>query len=373
MKVCFTGGGTGGHVFPVFAIDTQLAMRLQAVDEPYERFWMGSGLAHERGWVEAAGIPYRAISSGKLRRYFSWKLVPDMVHVVIGFFQALAILRREQPDVLFSKGGYVSVPPVFAASILNIPTITHESDALPGLATRINARFADVICLPFEGVKQHLPKNITGKTVVTGVPTRLSRVSADKERAYLRFGIPKGRPLIVVLGGSQGALQVNRMVWERLDALVSIGEVFHQTGEKTYREIDREGYHATPFVAEGFEDLLAAATVVVSRAGATAIADFLEMEIPMVLVPLGNGASRGEQMENAGRLADKGAALVLRGADAEGAVLVSMVDKIVNDREFRHGMMQAARSIRTPDAAALIASLVVDRVDDAKKRRYNNG
>ena len=359
MKVCFTGGGTGGHVFPGFAVDVQLAKMLATTQEPYERFWLGSTSEQERRWVRDHQMPHYAIRSGKLRRYASWSVVTDACNVIIGCVQALRILRRERPDVLFSKGGYVSVPPVVAARLLRIPSVTHESDAKPGLATLINARFVHRVCLPFEEAKDAYPKALQGKLVVTGVPTRMVRSRSDRDRAIRMFHLTDRRPVIVVLGGSQGALQINTLVWDALDDLLDLAQVVHQTGSLTYREIKREGYHALPFIHEGLEDLLSVASLVISRSGATALADFLEMQVPMILIPLGMHASRGDQIENAERLYQGGAAMMLSDAQIEPEQLVSVVRQLILNDSIRTGLVDRARGYATKDAGRVLAEIIM--------------
>jgi UDP-N-acetylglucosamine--N-acetylmuramyl-(pentapeptide) pyrophosphoryl-undecaprenol N-acetylglucosamine transferase len=361
MKVCFTGGGTGGHVFPAFAVDESLGELLAGTGCRYERFWIGSRRDTERLWVEQAGIRHVPVCAGKLRRYFSWRLVPDVLLVIAGFIQSLLILARERPDVLFSKGGYVSVPPLVAASLLGIPCVTHESDAIPGLATLLNARFARTICIPFEEARADYPPRIQRKLVVTGVPSRFTSRRTDARRALVRFGLRSDRPVVVVLGGSQGALQLNTLVQETLDDLLPMAQIVHQTGGKTSRPIAREGYLAIPFIGEELGDLLAAATIVVSRAGATAIADFMEMSVPMILVPLGRNASRGDQEANARRLASRQAAVVLEGSDIDGTTFVEAVRNLLSHAIVRDRMAKHAATLYIGDAARRIARVVVER------------
>lgn len=369
MKVCFTGGGTGGHIFPVFAVDSQLISLTNQTGECYQRFWLGSRSLQEKSWVTEAGIPHISIQTGKLRRYVSWKFFPDMVHVVIGFFQALKILHKEQPDVLFSKGGFVSVPPVIAARLLKIPTITHESDAIPGLATIINIRFADVVCIPFEEAIEAYPKKIQHKVIVTGVPTRMHLEQGNAARALHKFGFSELRPVLLILGGSQGALQINNLVWDSLEELLKIGQIIHQTGERTFRTIEREGYVAIPFIDNALEDILAATSVVVSRSGATALADFLEMQVPMVLIPLGLHASRGDQIENARRLATSGAAVVIEGEEITKEYFVSVVKNLVLLDSKRRGMLEAARAFQMSGADRKIAETVIQLARRKSGRR----
>lgn len=370
VKVCFTGGGTGGHVFPAFAVDNQLQLLLAQEGEPYHRFWIGSGKKEEREWVESAGIPYYAIRSGKLRRYVSWRFFPDMVAIVIGFWQALFLLHREKPAVLFSKGGYVSVPPVLAAKLLRIPAVTHESDAIPGLATKINALFVSTICIPFASVALFFPARMHKKFVVTGVPTRLSRRRAKPVVTFQTFNLRPERNLIVVLGGSQGAAQINRLIWDNLEAFLALGDIVHQCGLQNYQKIEREGYYGIPFITEGLEDLLRAATIVISRSGATALADFLEMEVPMILIPLGLHASRGDQLENARRLVDFGAAQVFE-EDVHGAgELIQLVEKVLKDGALRQEMIRKSRLVRVEGATQQIAQMILETSRTTRTGRH---
>jgi len=365
VKVCFTGGGTGGHVFPAFAVDDQLQLLLGQQGQPYQRFWIGSGKTEEKEWVEQAGIPYYAIRSGKLRRYLSWRFFPDMVAVFMGFWQALGLLYREKPAVLFSKGGYVSVPPVLAAKLLRIPAVTHESDAIPGLATKINARFVATICIPFAPVALFFPPRMHKKLVVTGVPTRLLRSRANSTSSFQT----SGRKLIVVLGGSQGATQINNLIWDNLEEFLALGDIVHQCGMQKFQKIERVGYYGLPFINEELEDLLRAATVVISRSGATALADFLEMEVPMILIPLGLHASRGDQLENARRLADTGAALVFEGDLSEAGELLKLVGKVLKDEELRQEMIRKMRLVRIEGSAQQIARMILE-TSRIKGHRY---
>lgn len=366
MRVCFTGGGTAGHVFPAFPVDTELARILGESGLMYERFWIGTHSDQERSWVLGAGIEHHAVASGKLRRYFSWRFFADMAGIVTGLFQSVAILRANRPDVMFSKGGYASVPPVLAARLLGIPAVTHESDAVAGLATRINARVVTTVCIPFEEVRQTLPRKSFGKAVVTGIPSRFSRERADGSRAREAIGIVGNVPLIVILGGSQGALQINEMIWERLEELTELGFVFHQTGRATYRPVEREGYRAVPFVDEGMEDLLDAATIVVSRSGATALAELIEMGKPMVLIPLGLDASRGDQIKNARRMERLGAAVVLEGGRANGAAVVDAIRMLLHDERRRQEMVKRLIPLRTEDAGRRIADAILRAAAEGK-------
>lgn len=368
VKVCFTGGGTGGHVFPAFAVDRQLAQSLKDTKEPYERFWLGSASVDEQQWVHKASITHIAICSGKLRRYFSWRTAIDMIAVVIAVFQALRILHREKPDIVFSKGGYVSVPVVIAAYLLRIPAVTHESDALPGLATRINGRCVHHICIAFAQAASAYPKHLQPKLRVTGIPVRFSVEHANRQRAFHHFALSSDRPIMVILGGSQGAQQINQLVWDTLDALLDLGQVVHQTGNHHVPVPTSKDYHPVPFIDEHLDDLLCAATVVVSRSGATAIAEFMELSVPMILLPLGLHASRGDQIANAQRLEQAGAALVLSKEIATAEQFLTVVKKVVLHDSMRRSMIEAAATLHVRSGAHTIAQLLITHARNTGER-----
>lgn len=357
MKVCFTGGGTAGHVFPIFPVDAELAQRAQ---DAYERFWIGTTMVQEKQWVLKTGMVHYGVATGKLRRYMSWRIVVDAGAIIIGLFQCLAILLHEQPDVVFSKGGYASVPTVFAAWLLHIPAITHESDTTAGLATRINGRFVRFICLPFEEARQSLPVKQRKKGVVTGIPIRFSASTCDGKRARKMLSIDEQEPLVVVLGGSSGALQINTLVWERLDELTDMACIVHQMGSATYRQIVHKNYHGFAFVDDGFGDILHAATLVVSRAGATTIAELTELAKPMILIPLGSDASRGDQIANARRMENAGAAVVIPSGEATGDNLVTHIRGLLANEKRRMEMTACLRLLSVQEAHRRIADLICE-------------
>lgn len=365
MKVCFTGGGTAGHVFPALQVDSELLRRSRAGLFPYDRFWIGSTNVREQAWVTASGMAFNQIRCGKLRRYRSWDNVTDVFNILRGIIQSYAILRRERPDVLFSKGGFVSVPPVVAAALLRIPSITHESDATAGLATRLNARFVEHVCLAHEGSGLRLERRFGEKLVVTGTPVRFDHSKADAAAARRNLGLGDDDPLLVIIGGSQGAQRLNELTWRFLDELTSFSFVFHQTGASVVYEPTHGRYLARAFVEEGLDDLLAAATVVVSRAGATALGELVELAKPMVLVPLGTGASRGDQCANADRLAQQGAAVVLAD-DVDGRTFVDTLRDLVEDKERRAVMAQRCMTLWTQGAEQRLADLVINLANKRK-------
>jgi UDP-N-acetylglucosamine--N-acetylmuramyl-(pentapeptide) pyrophosphoryl-undecaprenol N-acetylglucosamine transferase len=365
MKVCFAGGGTAGHVFPALQVDSELLKRSHSGLFPYDRFWIGSTNVREQAWVTASGMAFNPISCGKLRRYPSWKNVTDVFNILHGIVQSYAILRRERPDVLFSKGGFVSVPPIVAAALLHIPSITHESDATAGLATRLNARFVEHVCLAYESSGLSLERRYGHKLVVTGTPVRFDHHHVDAAAARDNLGLKESDLLVVVIGGSQGAQRLNELVWRTLDELTSTAFVFHQTGTGVAQAPTHERYQAQSFVEEGLDDLLAAATVVVSRAGATALGELTELAKPMVLIPLGSGASRGDQSANANRLAKEGAAVML--ADTvDDRTFVDTLHDLVEDGERRAVMAQRCMTLRTQGAEHRLADMVANLANRRK-------
>lgn len=351
MVVCYTGGGTLGHINPALAVHEQLRDR-----DGYRAFWIGRDESTERTAVEAAGIPFHAIKSGKLRRYRSMENIKDIGNVLAGFFQALGILRREKPEVMFSKGGFVSVPPVLAAFVLRIPVVSHESDASPGLATRINARFSRYVCVPFEQGFERLNK---AKLVVSGNPIRSSLVREaetpfDPER--LPF-LEARQPLILVLGGSTGSVRVNELVRNNLDELTGLGYVYHQCGLQDVKGIEHANYTETPFISDSLPALLKRATLVICRSGANTIAELALFGCASLQVPLGRQTSRGDQLDNARRLADLEAAAVLWD-DSDEQQFLSIVRALLQDVKKRTILSENMRKLAQLDCAHHIAGLL---------------
>ena len=331
-KVVFAGGGTGGHIFPGLAVAEVLAKE-GLESGRIELFWIGSSLGRDREMVEASGlgIKFFGVPSGKLRRYFSLKNIADVFKIAAGFFCSLFILRKIKPDVLFSKGGFASVPPCYAAKALKIPVVTHESDFSPGLATRLNARVAGRILLSYSESSRFFPQAIRSRCEVTGNPVRKRFFSASPERGKEFVGIKSADPVILALGGSTGAESVNVLLLSSIGELCRDFVVVHQTGGKTEsaraediaaaKEMKEAGrYFDFNFISAEMPDVLAAADLVISRAGASAVWECAAAGKPMLLIPLEKGSSRGDQIENAAWFERRGAALVFSesGATPEG-------------------------------------------------------
>lgn len=362
--IAFTGGGTGGHIFPGLAVIAELAKSFDG-----RIVWIGSTKESDRRAVEAAGIEYFGLPSGKLRRQLSLENLLDVFRVAAGYLAARRTLRELKPALLFSKGGYVSVPPCRAAADLGIPVFTHESDLSPGLATRLNAARAERILLAWEETRSAFPPALREKAEVVGNPLRPAILQGAAARGRALLGIPEGLPLILAMGGSQGARQVNRLVEQALPALAPRAFVVHQTGEAAEGEEGAEAllrsyptYRRLPFIREELPDILAAADVLVTRAGAGALQEGAVLAKPLVLVPLAGTGTRGDQVHNAEHFAAKGAAKVLLGAEATPEALGAAVLDYLDRPEAAKAAGLAASALVRPDAAARVAELILDRI-----------
>lgn len=339
MVVALCGGGTLGHVIPALAVVDSL----KALDPGLEAFYLGSRKDLERRTVEDYGLTFYPISAGKLRRYFSLENFTDFFRLCHGFFQARRILKARRPDVLFSKGGYVSVPVVLAAASLGIRIVTHESDATLGLANRINALFASTVCLGFDS-----PLCDGKKYVYTGNPVREDVVR------QAGIDVDEEDDLILILGGSQGSAEINSLVYGCLDRLCSRYRVVHQCGRCADLSVKHVNYTQLEFIDEGLASLMARSALVVSRSGAGALSELCTLGKASLLVPLAH-ASRGDQMENARLMEKRGACVVYR----KGDDFASLVLGLMENRERRKKLGEAAASLAKKDAATTLASITL--------------
>jgi UDP-N-acetylglucosamine--N-acetylmuramyl-(pentapeptide) pyrophosphoryl-undecaprenol N-acetylglucosamine transferase len=292
--ILFTGGGTGGHVYPGLAVLEELGKR-----KKYHFAWLGSLVGVEGKILRRKGIVYYGVLAGKLRRYFSWQNLWDVFKVIGGFFQSLWLLSRLRPKLLFSKGGFVSVPPVIAAKFLGIPVFSHESDFDPGLATKINFRFTKRQYVAYKASRQFFPSKDRGRVRFTGNPVRADLFQGSREGFDQRFPQAQGKQVILVLGGSLGAQELNELIFSLIPEL-SDYFMIHQTGKNNHPP-PSDSYLPRAFFHEELADILAAAEVVISRAGAGSLWELAGLNKKMVLVPLIKG-SRGDQVLNAKRL-----------------------------------------------------------------------
>jgi UDP-N-acetylglucosamine--N-acetylmuramyl-(pentapeptide) pyrophosphoryl-undecaprenol N-acetylglucosamine transferase len=358
--IVFTGGGTGGHVYPGIAV---LQAMKASVGDRARFVWIGSETGIEKSIIEGlAGtlsIEYRAIATGKLRRYFDWKNFTDLARIVKGYFQARRILKSLKPAFVFSKGGFVSVPPARAARALKIPVYSHESDLDPGLATKLNLGASAQVFCPYPESVAHFPETARSRLLVTGNPVRSELFSGDPQWVRTAFSVPAGARVVLVLGGSLGARQVNELVAASLPLLEGKVFVVHQTGKEWTALADTPWYVSRPYFGAEMADLYAGADVIFGRAGAGTLWEAAATGTPLVLLPLGAG-SRGDQVRNAELFASRGAARVLGphdGPDALAAALGSFLD----DADGYHRAQGALAAFGAQGAAAKIAAAVLGR------------
>jgi UDP-N-acetylglucosamine--N-acetylmuramyl-(pentapeptide) pyrophosphoryl-undecaprenol N-acetylglucosamine transferase len=303
VSIVFTGGGSAGHVTP------NIALMDAAVARGWRVQYVGSAEGIERTMLKDSGISYYVVSVGKLRRYFSLENLIDPLRLLLGVWQAYALLGRLKPNLVFSKGGFVAVPVVVGAWLRRIPVISHESDVTPGLANRICSPFCRRICITFEETKAYLPPS---KVILTGTPVRSEILEGDAGKGRDFLGFNDSKPILLVFGGSLGAAVINDLVERVVGALLVDFQVVHVVGrDNIYSGRDRPGYVRKEFISEEFGDVLAAASIVVSRAGANSLYEFFVIGKPHLLIPLPLAASRGDQLENAGLFKDKGFSHVL--------------------------------------------------------------
>jgi UDP-N-acetylglucosamine--N-acetylmuramyl-(pentapeptide) pyrophosphoryl-undecaprenol N-acetylglucosamine transferase len=316
----------------------------------------------DRSLVESAGIPFFGIPAGKLRRYFSLKNFFDPLKIAGGFFAARRILKREKPALLFSKGGFVSVPPCAAAASLGIPVFTHESDYSPGLATRLNARFAALIFTAYQDSAAFFPAPLRRKIRVAGNPIRPEFAAADPVQGREFLSLPPEERILLVLGGSQGARELNELVREGLPLLTRVYTVVHQTGFQNNGDPAAERYRPFPFLRDELPHLIAASELVLCRAGAGTVWENAALGKPMLLLPLRGSGTRGDQVENARALEKAGAALVFSG-EGGGKALGELVLSLAGDGEKRRAMADAARGFASAGGAELIAGAIIAAVE----------
>jgi len=346
-KIVLTGGGTAGHVTPNMALIEKLKQM------NYDITYIGSVDGIEKGLIEGMKIPYYGISSGKLRRYFSLKNFTDPFRVLKGYFQAKRLLREIDPDVVFSKGGFVAVPVVYAAKKRGIPAVIHESDMTPGLANKLCIKKAAKICCNFEATLAHLP---AGKAVHTGTPLRKELFTGNREKGLEINGFTNGMPVILIVGGSTGAARVNEAVRKIMPKLLENFQVIHICGKgKTDPDYDHiNGLRQYEYVSDELKDMFAVADIIISRAGANAVSEILALKKPNILIPLSIG-SRGDQVLNAEEFEKNGYSYLLREEDLNEENLLKAVEIVNNSREKYVAAMETATE---RDATEIITAML---------------
>lgn len=324
-RIILTGGGTAGHVTPNIA----LLPRLRELQ--YDIHYIGSYNGIEKELIEQFHIPYHGISSGKLRRYFSLKNFSDPFRVLKGFSEAKSLIKELNPDVIFSKGGFVSVPVVMAGGRRHIPTIIHESDMTPGLANKLSIPSATKVCCNFPETLEHLPEN---KAVLTGSPIRQELLTGSRSAALKFCGLPGDKPVILIIGGSLGSVAVNNAVRLILPELLQDFHVIHLCGkgkvDSSLKEL--QGYVQFEYIQDELKDLFALTDIVISRAGANAICELMALRKPNLLIPLSANASRGDQILNARSFERQGFSIVLEEEELSKEALLAAIRKLYENR-----------------------------------------
>jgi UDP-N-acetylglucosamine--N-acetylmuramyl-(pentapeptide) pyrophosphoryl-undecaprenol N-acetylglucosamine transferase len=332
-KILLTGGGSAGH------ITVNLALIPMLLESEWEVMYIGSFEGIERELIgNLPEVTYYPISTGKLRRYFDWKNFTDVFRVLTGITEAYKIIRREQPKIVFSKGGFVSVPVVLGSWLNKIPVITHESDLTPGLANRINMYFAKKICTTFPDTLQYLPKD---KGEFIGAIVRPELKQGDKpdgmaslrEKGRIFCQFESTKPVILVAGGSLGSVYINKTVRSLLKQLLEAFQIVHICGKGNVdQSLERPGYKQFEYVSSELADLMCLADLVISRAGSNFIFEFLALKKPMILIPLPKKSSRGDQIDNAKIFQRQGFAEFILEENLTADSLLTKIHSVYNNR-----------------------------------------
>ncbi|MGL1892067.1 MAG: undecaprenyldiphospho-muramoylpentapeptide beta-N-acetylglucosaminyltransferase [Spirochaetaceae bacterium] len=347
--IIFTGGGTGGHVYPVLSIIDSL------IEDGYKVSWIGSKKGIEYKIISDKQIKFYSIPCGKLRRYFSLLNFIDIFKIFAGFIKSFFILLSAKPDFIFSKGGYVSVPPIIVGRLLKIKSVTHESDFSPGLATKINSKFVNKIFIPYVETKDYFNKSLHDKIIVTGNPVREDFFNTNKQNGLDIMDFSTNKPIILILGGSLGAKEINDVILDCASELKDKYNIYHQMGDKNYLEIDEESYKTVSFINNSMADIIKAADLIISRSGASAIWESITVGTPSLFIPL-TGGSRGDQVLNANYFKKQGLALVLKDEQVNKNELIKTIDDYfsINRKEIEFNISK----IEKKNCAEVICNII---------------
>lgn len=371
MKIVFTGGGTGGHFYPIIAVAEEIRAiaREQRLLAPKLHYLAPSAFDQEALFENE--IAFESIPAGKWRRYFSLRNVTDLFVTAAGFVSALFALFRIYPDLVFSKGGYASVPVVLAARTLGIPVMIHESDAKPGRANLMASKFAFRIAVAFESTKTFFPTKAQSKIARTGIPIRKEIMRLEPEGARQELGLDPSVPTVFILGGSSGARAINDVVLGALPELVATANVIHQTGKDNFKEVERTAklvlekspnagrYHPFPYLNTlSMRRAAGAADLIISRSGMTAVAEIAIWKKPAILIPIPESVSH-DQRTNAYAYAQTGAAIVLEEANLTPNLLVAETRRLLGDPTLRQSMGEKGAAFANVDAGRVIAEEII--------------
>lgn len=372
MKIVFTGGGTGGHFYPIIAIAEELkeVVKERKIIEP-ELYFFGPNVFDERALFEQ-NITFVKTPAGKLRRYFSLLNFFDVFKTAWGIMQTTFALYKVYPDVVFSKGGYGSVPTILAAKFLRIPLIIHDSDAIPGRASLMAAEQAEKIAVAYEEAAEYFPKKTQDKIALIGNPVRRDVRTPAKEGAFEYLKLENNVPVILILGGSLGSETINETVLSALPQLVAKYQVIHQTGDQLFEgvketakvilEKNERRYRYKPFnylSSIAMKMAGGAADIVISRAGSTSIANIAMWGKASLIVPIPESVSRDQRL-NAFAYARSGAATVIEQKNFTPNVMLSEIDRLFTNPKARNDMAEAAKKFARPDAAKDLANAILD-------------
>ncbi len=371
MKIVLTGGGTGGHFYPLMAVAAEIynIAAEEKIIEP-SLYYIGTE-EYDRGALAEHNITFIHAPSGKVRKYFSIRNFFDPFIVLFGTIKALWKLFVLYPDVVFSKGGYVSVPTVLAAWLLRIPIVVHESDAVPGKANKLGARLARWVAVSYPGTSQLFPKVPRKKIALTGNPVRASIAKPAKEGAHEYLDLDKAVPTIFVMGGSLGAKAINDTILDALPELLLRYQIIHQTGPKNIDQVNgiakvilKDHPYAHRYKSFGFLNTLAmrmsagAADMLIIRAGSGTIFEAANWGLPSIIIPIPEDISH-DQTKNAYTYASTGAAVMIKQRNLEPSILINETDRIMQDKTLRENMSKAALAFAKPDAAYKIANIIL--------------
>ena len=381
--IAFTGGGTGGHIYPGLAVADQLKLLCKSKNQNIKIIWLGCSKGMDSNIVSKAIGPdnkatadkFYPIPSGKLRRYFSFKNFTDLFNIAAGFFKSYHVLRKNKPCALFSKGGFVSVPPCIAARLLKIPVYTHECDFTLGLANKINFKSAKKMFLSYEETKNSLSAQDQKRVIVTGNPIRPVFYNTNPSKGLEFANVPSDhkKPLLLVLGGSSGAKQINELVYENLDFLCQNFYVVHQTGLVNANEEEEnklkekyDSYKPFPFIYQEMPDLLSSADLVLSRAGANSIWEAAVLHKPMILIPLCGNGTRGDQVDNSKYFEEKGGAVMLLGKDASAQKLKEALENLLDEKVRKNMEENLIKIVGDNIPAKKIAEILYEEIEEKR-------
>jgi UDP-N-acetylglucosamine--N-acetylmuramyl-(pentapeptide) pyrophosphoryl-undecaprenol N-acetylglucosamine transferase len=350
-KIVFTGGGSAGHVTPNVALIDAIHQEAWQVD------YIGSKNSVEESMLKGS-VPFYTISSGKLRRYFSWQNFLEPFRILFGIGQSYYLLRKLKADVVFSKGGFVAFPVVLGAWLNRIPIIAHESDLSPGLANRLSLPFVNKICVSFAAAKEHFKHQ--ERVEVTGTPIRSQLFLGSPTRGLARCHFKEEKPCLLVMGGSQGANSLNAIIRQSLNELTRTFQIIHLCGKgKMDNSLIQAGYCQFDYANEELPDLLAAADLVISRAGANTLFELLALQKPHVLIPLPLKASRGDQIQNAFYFNQLGISTVLNDDTLTSSALICAIYKTYQRRD---DIISKIKALNIESATAKIVTLIKEQL-----------